>query len=71
MDTKPLNDREILAALEAIPSDKLGDLLKEYVRETLHNNWDGHAPRSVNGSRNLLRDLILFCQNYVTYGKQP
>ena len=59
MDTL-LTDAEIEKALNNVDSKVLGDVLKEYVAETIHNGWDGHSRRDCTGARNLLRDLVIY-----------
>ena len=55
---------EISRRISEEPDDRVGAIFKEYVRETLHQNFDGFSDRSKSGAKALLEDFWLFLSGY-------
>lgn len=52
--------------LRDIDPAEVGRLLKEYVAESVHNNWDGFTRADLTGIRRFLLDLELYHKSVVS-----
>jgi hypothetical protein len=46
--------------IKNMPRAELGGLIKEYVAESTHTNWDGHNRRDLSAYARLFRDIALY-----------
>jgi hypothetical protein len=60
---------DAVAALKSIPQAALGDLLIEYLEESMHGSWEGFEARDVTGIRRMLVDMVLYGQGRIEFHK--
>ncbi len=45
--------------IQSVPDAELGAFLKEYLRESNHQGWDGFSSRDLTGIRRFIEDFTI------------
>lgn len=60
MTGKTQSDEDFVKFMTSLTSEQLGNLVAEYVNESVHSSWDGHPLRDVFAYRALFRDIMTY-----------
>lgn len=58
--TRSVTDESFIRFMEEVPANQLGNLLAEYVNESVHSSWEGFSSSDLTGIRRFLVDVMRY-----------
>lgn len=61
--TRSVADEAFIRFMQELPANQLGNLLAEYVNESVHSSWEGYKSSDLTGIRRFFIDVMRYHSN--------